>query len=156
MASTSNARIKSNQIEYFRVKSRCAIDLYIFGGVDRYVNFSFFLLQRIVDISCNAMQWFNIVYILIWEAEASGSKKRNPECAHKLHAKLIMFICVVRTIILDTSPISKRLNMFWVFFWFAVFFFIHSFHSSIFNRYRHWFAFVWHGNIILGHRSICM
>lgn len=146
---------KSNRIrsrKYFReVKSRCAIDfgsIYynIFGGVDRYVNFSFFShkKQQFCPHFVQCM-WFNA------KQNRNEWRKKNPEFARISYMQSWSWCTYVhgtgmyRTL-LDTSPISsKRLNMFWGF----RFAFIHSF---LFSHYLQtnivitFLPFLRHGN----------
>lgn len=131
-AATSNARIenpiRSNQIEYFRVKSRCAVDLCMHT----------YLVMLTVMLTFPFSE-ANFVRSAVIQHQAA-KREKNPECARApcvqyMQSWSCSYRCACHSYgshILDTLPISKRSNMFRVFFRvLLVYSFIHSFLFSI-------------------------
>lgn len=162
MASTSRARIKSKRIRSntFEWKVVVPSTLYvhhIFGGVDRYVNFSFFFSELSAFCVCNAMiqpqaaeerktSWMvRIKYMQNWSQHG--------------HICTMVVVHIVRI-----GHVAHFCRSGWTCFGFsfAFAFFIHSFFSllsvksiSSLHVAVSWHGMARHGNIIIfGHRSI--
>lgn len=134
-------RIRSNTFEWKVVVPSRFLYAYIFGDVDRYVNFSFFWNEFFVRILCNAV-------IQHWAAK----REKNPECARAqcvqyMQKWLCSYECEIFARMDRTYWTRRPFRSGWTCFGFsfAFYLFTHSFiHSFLFsslspNQYRRYF-----------------